>query len=217
VFEKLRALRTELARETRVPPYVVFHDATLRELARALPRDEKSFLLVKGAGPSRWQRYGERVVAITGDVTPREAPPVRREAPPVVRDAPQVMREPEPQRDLRFPAPAPVAHERAVGAGYGAPAGLTPAGVELWTLCASGATLGDICTRLRRTAADVASELADGARQGKTVDVTRLLGPERVEAIRAAARGSNGDMVAVRRQLPFPAALAEIRLALTVA
>jgi len=60
VFEKLRALRTELARETRVPPYVVFHDATLRELARALPRDEKSFLLVKGAGPSRWQRYGER-------------------------------------------------------------------------------------------------------------------------------------------------------------
>jgi len=48
VFEKLRALRTELARETRVPPYVVFHDATLRELARALPRDEKSFLLVKG-------------------------------------------------------------------------------------------------------------------------------------------------------------------------
>ena len=47
--------------------------------------------------------------------------------------------------------------------------------------------------------------------------MTRLLGPERVEAIRAAARGSNGDMVAVRRRLSFPAALAEIRLALTVA
>jgi len=142
-------------------------------------------------------------VAITRDVTPREVPPV--------------VREPEPQPDLRFLAPAPVAHERAVGAGYGAPAGLAPAGVELWRLCASGATLGDICTRLRRTAADVASELADGARDGKTVDVTRLLGPDRVEAIRAAARGSNGDMVAVRRRLPFPAALAEIRLALTIA
>ena len=91
VFEKLRALRTELARETRVPPYVVFHDATLRELARALPRDEKSFLLVKGAGPGRWQRYGERVVAITRDVAPGDAPPVVSES--------------EPQRDLRFPAP----------------------------------------------------------------------------------------------------------------
>src|SRR5207237_9496444 len=107
VFEKLRSLRTALARESRVPPYVVFHDSTLRELARALPRDEKSFLAVKGAGPGRWQRYGERVVAITGEVTPREVPPV------VIA--------PEPQRDLRFPAPDPVAHERSVGAGYGAP------------------------------------------------------------------------------------------------
>jgi ATP-dependent DNA helicase RecQ len=65
VFQRLRELRTQLARETRVPPYVVFHDATLRELARALPRDERSFLAIKGAGPSRWERYGERVIAIT--------------------------------------------------------------------------------------------------------------------------------------------------------
>src|SRR5207245_10328533 len=64
VFAALRALRTESARETRVPPYVVFHDATLRELASALPQDERGFLAVKGAGPSRWQRYGERVLAV---------------------------------------------------------------------------------------------------------------------------------------------------------
>jgi len=107
VFEKLRALRTELARETRVPPYVVFHDATLRELARALPRDEKSFLLVKGAGPSRWQRYGERVVAITRDGTARDAP--------AVRDAPPVVREPEPQRDLRFQPRTPSPMSRPSG------------------------------------------------------------------------------------------------------
>src|SRR5207248_2465708 len=55
----------EMARGTRVPPYVVFHDATLRELASALPQDERGFLAVKGAGPSRWQRYGERVLAVT--------------------------------------------------------------------------------------------------------------------------------------------------------
>ena len=208
VFEKLRALRTELARETRVPPYVVFHDATLKELSRALPRDEKSFLLVKGAGPNRWQRYGERVVAITRDAAPGASAAITREAP--------VAREPEAQRDLRLASGSdPAAHEPPVAAGYGIPSGLPPAGAELWKLCASGATLGDICTRLRRTAADVASELADGARQGKDLDVTRLLGSDRVAAILAAARGSNGDVVAVRRRLPFPAALAEIRLALT--
>src|SRR5439155_4927282 len=65
VFEELRALRTQIARETRVPPYVVFHDSTLREFASALPQDERGFLAVKGAGPSRWQRYGERVLAVT--------------------------------------------------------------------------------------------------------------------------------------------------------
>lgn len=75
VFEKLRGLRTQLARELHVPPYVVFHDATLRELARALPHDERSFLAVKGAGPARWQRYGPRVVAITGAVRPPPVPP----------------------------------------------------------------------------------------------------------------------------------------------
>jgi hypothetical protein len=67
---------------------------------------------------------------------------------------------------------------------------------------------------LRRTSADVASQLADGARQGRSVDAMRLLGRERVEAIRSAAAIAGGDLVAVRKRLTFPAALAEIRLAL---
>jgi RecQ family ATP-dependent DNA helicase len=189
VFEKLRSLRTELARESRVPPYVVFHDSTLRELARALPHDEKSFLAVKGAGPGRWQRYGERVVAITRATAPADSTPV--------------VSEPGAQGDLRF-EPMPAQKK-------------TPAGPpsEVWALHAAGATLAEICNRLRKTAAEVASELADGARSGRTVDVALLLGSERLEAIRAAARGAGGDVVAVRRRLPFQAALAEIRLALT--
>jgi ATP-dependent DNA helicase RecQ len=179
VFEKLRALRTEIARETRVPPYVIFHDATLRELARALPSDERSFLAVKGAGPARWQRYGERVVAITGAAQPPPPPPL------MVRETPAWTEKPPPRADD-----------------------------PVWDLCAAGATLPEICARLQRSAAEVAAHLADGARSGKTFDPARLLGPERLDAIRAAARGANGDVVAVRKRLPFPAALAEIRLAL---
>ena len=102
-----------------------------------------------------------------------------------------------------------------VGAQDHGPATRSPSS-DLWALHAEGATLTEMCTRLRKTAAEVASELADGARAGKTIDVARLLGSERVEAIRAAARGARGDVVAVRRRLPFPAALAEIRLALTL-
>jgi RecQ family ATP-dependent DNA helicase len=218
VFEKLRALRTELARETRVPPYVVFHDATLRELARALPRDEKSFLAVKGAGPGRWQRYGERVVAITAAAPPvgsaSDPLPVPVDLPPEVpaEETTPVVQEAEEQR------PFPFGGEEHPGLAWlstrPAPQGARSSGGDLWKLCASGATLADICLRLKKSAAEVASEIANGAQRGKSVDVARLLGAERVEAIRAAARGANGDVVAVRRRLSFPAALAEIRLAL---
>jgi hypothetical protein len=96
-------------------------------------------------------------------------------------------------------------------------AGVREGGGDLWKLCASGATLSEICARLSRSVPEVASEIADGARDGKAVDVARLLGAERVEAMRAAARGAKGDVVAIRRRLPFPAALAEIRLALAAA
>ena len=191
VFAKLRTLRTELARELRMPPYVVFHDSTLRALARELPHDEHSFLAVKGAGPNRWQRYGARVVVITGAARQSEVMPAAVEA----ETAPMV-REP------------PAWHEQL-------PLPINDSADELWALCASGATLGEICTRLRRTSAEVASLLAEGVRQGRRIDAARLIGAERFEAIRAAAKGAGGDVVAVRKRLSFPAALAEIRLALT--
>jgi ATP-dependent DNA helicase RecQ len=206
VFEKLRALRTELAREGRVPPYVIFHDSTLRELARALPQDERAFLAVKGAGPGRWQRYGPRVVAITGAeraaVTP---PPPRAEQVPLVRERVEAaLRPPAWLEEAPPPLEDPAAQREP-----------PQEGEELWSLYAAGATLGEICTRLRRTSAEVASQLADGARRGKALDVARLLGRERVDAIRIAAQGAGGDLVAVRKRLPFPAALSEIRLALS--
>lgn len=185
VLEKLRALRTELAREGRVPPYVVFHDATLRELARALPADEKSFLSVKGVGPGRWQRYGERVLQITRAAQPTEPPPVARE-----------------HVQSGF-GPQPRVSEAA------------KADDDLWSLCASGSTLVEICDRLRKPAAEVASQLADGALRGKPIDLGKLLGDERLAAIRSAAESAGGDVVAIRKRLPFSAALAEIRLALT--
>ncbi len=65
LFSALRTLRTELARSLKVPPYVVFHDATLRELCRTLPQTEQEFLAMKGGGPVRFQRYGAQVLALT--------------------------------------------------------------------------------------------------------------------------------------------------------
>jgi ATP-dependent DNA helicase RecQ len=65
VFVQLRSLRTRLAREHRVPPYIIFPDAVLRELCRLLPVDEQGFLAVRGAGRHRWRLVGEEVLAVT--------------------------------------------------------------------------------------------------------------------------------------------------------
>jgi ATP-dependent DNA helicase RecQ len=58
LFERLRGLRKQLADAERVPAYIVFSDAVLRELARRVPQSERAFLAVPGVGPAKLQRYG---------------------------------------------------------------------------------------------------------------------------------------------------------------
>ena len=59
LFDYLRALRKELAERDHVPPYVIFSDATLRDMCRALPETPDDFLHVKGVGERKCERYGE--------------------------------------------------------------------------------------------------------------------------------------------------------------
>jgi ATP-dependent DNA helicase RecQ len=58
LFEELRALRGELARERGVPPYVIFGDATLLEMVRERPCSESEFLAITGVGQVKLERHG---------------------------------------------------------------------------------------------------------------------------------------------------------------
>lgn len=58
LFEKLRSLRKELANAAEVPPFVVFGDKTLIEMAAYLPKDEAALLAIHGVGASKLERYG---------------------------------------------------------------------------------------------------------------------------------------------------------------
>ena len=59
LFEVLRALRKKLASEQGVPPYVVFSDKTLHEMARCLPTTERELLHINGIGETKLERYGK--------------------------------------------------------------------------------------------------------------------------------------------------------------
>jgi ATP-dependent DNA helicase RecQ len=60
LFDRLRALRKDIARERGVPPYVVFSDATLLEMASTRPRTNAQMLGISGVGPTKLEHYGER-------------------------------------------------------------------------------------------------------------------------------------------------------------
>ena len=63
LWQALRARRLELAREQSVPPYVIFHDATLLEMVRRRPRDLAALSVIPGVGRSKLERYGETFLA----------------------------------------------------------------------------------------------------------------------------------------------------------
>ncbi len=61
-LEELRRFRRELSQDLGVPPFIIFNDATLYALAAALPSNQEEFLRVKGTGPSRWEKFGPKVL-----------------------------------------------------------------------------------------------------------------------------------------------------------
>jgi ATP-dependent DNA helicase RecQ len=63
MFEALRAVRRDIAASAGVPPYVVFHDSTLRGIAAARPRTLAELSRIQGVGEAKLLRYGEAMLA----------------------------------------------------------------------------------------------------------------------------------------------------------
>ena len=64
LFEALRAWRRDRAAEQRVPPYVIFHDATLSAIARERPASTDALAKISGVGQSKLKRYGADVLKV---------------------------------------------------------------------------------------------------------------------------------------------------------
>jgi ATP-dependent DNA helicase RecQ len=64
LWNALRSCRKRLAEEQGVPPYVIFHDATLREMLAFRPLNEDQLRTITGVGASKLKRYGEEFLAV---------------------------------------------------------------------------------------------------------------------------------------------------------
>mgnify|MGYP000062811175 CR=1 FL=1 len=64
LFAQLRELRLAIAKEERVPPYIVFSDKTLAHMCILRPKTKEEMLQVTGVGEKKYEKYGERFLAL---------------------------------------------------------------------------------------------------------------------------------------------------------
>lgn len=64
VFSALRSWRAQVAREEKLPAYVIFTDATLQAISEELPEDEAELLSISGIGPNKLERYGGQILEV---------------------------------------------------------------------------------------------------------------------------------------------------------
>ncbi|MHC4533596.1 MAG: HRDC domain-containing protein [Planctomycetota bacterium] len=67
LFEALRKLRSKIASKKKIPAYIVFGDAALRDMARKRPVSLDTFLNVKGVGEKKYKKYGETFITTIKD------------------------------------------------------------------------------------------------------------------------------------------------------
>jgi len=76
LLDRLRAVRKRLAEHENVPPYVIFHDRSLQEMAARRPATPAEFLAISGVGQAKLARYG---AAFMGEITAQRAEPLQND------------------------------------------------------------------------------------------------------------------------------------------
>jgi len=73
LFEKLRRLRLDISKKLGVPPYVVFHDKTLMEMAAHKPKSRAELLLINGVGERKAEQFGDVFLKAISQGKPRSS------------------------------------------------------------------------------------------------------------------------------------------------
>ncbi|MBI5949617.1 MAG: RecQ family ATP-dependent DNA helicase [Chloroflexi bacterium] len=162
LFNALRAVRRRFADDANVPPYVIFADTVLREMARKRPRTRIEMLAVAGVGQVKYERYGEAFLAVT------------KAAAPVVAPAPV-----SPPR----PGGGRVAYRDRKSAAI-------PETVQrTWELHRSGLGIEEIAAQRGFSRSTIANHIADLVTRGEITDVSPWIDAATLALVRRAANG----------------------------
>jgi ATP-dependent DNA helicase RecQ len=155
LFKELQQLRLQIAREEKVPPYVVFSDRALQEMALYFPQMQQDFVKINGVGPIKWQKYGEKFLEAIRSFTSVHA----------VANLSTVNR--VPKREI-------------VGNHSERRASMNQT-VALYT---QGQNIEEIMETRQLARSTILAHLTEAIEQGHALDLTPLIPPEKQEAIR---------------------------------
>jgi ATP-dependent DNA helicase RecQ len=167
-----------LADERNVPPYVIFSDATLREMAHKRPGNRTTFAQVSGVGSQKLEAFATCFLrAIESYCDEHGLATMEQVEPAVEKPKPRIGRE-QLQRTDRVTNGAP--SERTDSARSVRTAQIT------WQLFQEGKTVDEIAEARGLAARTIVDHLCEGLTHGEAINLERLVAPQRQASIRAA-------------------------------
>jgi ATP-dependent DNA helicase RecQ len=178
-------MRLKLARASNLPPFVIFHDQTLRAISQRLPQTTFELLAIKGCGEYKVSAYGDQTLEV-----------IRA----YLKSYPQAkpLREPGGSATIR-----PILKKTSGGST-----------VEItWMLWEKGGTLEEIARKRGLTPSTIAEHLVQLIDEGRSVDLNRILSKERIVLIEGAiGRAGSERLAPIKPLLPQDVSYDEIRL-----
>ncbi|MFS8086758.1 MAG: helix-turn-helix domain-containing protein, partial [Acidobacteriota bacterium] len=175
-----------------VPPFVIFSDATLREMARLTPRNRSEMLNVLGVGQVKFERYGTAFLAVTRNGAPAQV------------EAPSPTMGHRPARATREDLPLRAPNGKT----------LTPSLRETLGLFRDGKGVGEIAVARGMAPSTIATHLAQLIDCDEIGDASRLVSGTVLAAVRkAAGEGLIGQLSPIREKLGDSVSYEELHLA----
>ncbi len=185
LFASLREMRLKLARASDLPPFVIFHDRTLRAISRQLPQTTSELLAIKGCGEYKVSAYGSQTIEVV-----RTYLKGHPEARPLGGSSGSV-------------AVRPVLKKTSGGST-----------VEItWGLWEKGGTPEDIAVKRGLTPSTIIEHLVQLIDEGRPIDLHRIFSKERIALIEEAiSRAGSERLAPIKALLPKDVSYDEIRL-----
>lgn len=189
LFASLKELRLKLAQASNLPPFVIFHDRTLRAISQRLPQTIPELLSIKGCGEYKVSAYGNQTLDVVRAYL-KGHPEARSLSGPLSKHAGTV-------------AKRPVLNNPSGGST-----------VEItWMLWGKELALDEIARKRGLTPSTIADHLVQLIGEGRSIDLKRILSKERITLIEEAiVRAGSERLAPIKALLPQGVSYDEIRL-----